>query len=87
MTSVYVGNLAFSAREGDLRPVFEKFGEVSAVRVAANQTTGRALGFAFVEMTDGAAARRAVKELHNTELAGRPIRVSEARPADHVIRI
>ncbi|MCZ7591747.1 MAG: RNA-binding protein [Kiritimatiellae bacterium] len=87
MTSIYIGNLAFGAREEDLRASFEKFGEVASVRIAANRITGRALGFAFLEMPDGDAARRATKQLHNTEVSGRPIRVSEARPSDRVIRI
>lgn len=87
MTSIYVGNLAFTAREEDIRAPFELFGEVSSVHIASNRATGRALGFAFLEMPDGDAARRAVKELHNAEISGRPVRVSEARPTDNVVRI
>ncbi len=87
MVSLYVGNMPFSAREGELRAAFEPFGEVATVRIALNRADGRPVGFAFVEMPDEHAARRAAKELNNTELAGRVIRVSETRPRDTIAHI
>jgi RNA recognition motif-containing protein len=87
MVSIYVGNLSFQATDEDLSRAFGEYGEVAAVRIVKDRATGRSHGFAFVDMPDEAAALRAVAALHNHELAGRPIRVSETRPREDRIRI
>ena len=80
MTSIYVGNLAHSATEDDLREAFSQHGEVSSVTIVTDRETGRPRGFAFVEMPDGAEAANAIKGLNLHEIGGRSITVDEARP-------
>ena len=80
MTSIYVGNLAHSATEDDLRQAFEQYGTVSSVNIIKDRETGRPRGFAFVDMPDGAQAADAIKQLNLREISGRSITVNEARP-------
>ncbi|MBN2215858.1 MAG: RNA-binding protein [Pirellulales bacterium] len=80
MTSIYVGNLAHSATEEDLRSVFSQHGEVDSVSIINDRETGRSRGFAFVEMPNGAEAANAIKQLNLHEVCGRAITVNEARP-------
>jgi len=80
MTSIYVGNLAYSTTEEDLRQAFSQYGNVSKVNVVMDRETGRPRGFAFVEMADGKEASTAIQELNLKENNGRAITVNEARP-------
>jgi RNA recognition motif-containing protein len=80
MTSIYVGNLAHSAREDDVRQAFSQHGQVGEVKIITDRETGRPRGFAFVEMSDAKEAATAIKELHLTEICGRAITVNEAKP-------
>jgi len=80
MTSIYVGNLAHTATEDDVRQAFEQFGAVSDVKIIKDRETGRPRGFAFIEMKDGSEAANAIKELNLTQINGRSITVNEARP-------
>lgn len=80
MTSIYVGNLSYDAKEEDLREAFAQFGEVSAVNIITDRETGKPRGFAFVEMPDGAAAQSAIQQLNLARIAGRAVTVNEARP-------
>ena len=78
--NIYVGNMSYDATEEDLRQAFSQYGEVSSVNVITDRDTGRPRGFAFVEMPDDAAAQKAMEALNNTEIAGRPINVNQAKP-------
>ena len=49
-------------------------------RVSAPYTTGRARGFAFVEMSSDDEAQKAIAELNEYQLGGRSLSVNEARP-------
>jgi RNA recognition motif-containing protein len=80
MTSIYVGNLAYTATEDELRQLFSQHGEVSSVNIVKDRETGRPRGFAFVEMPNGAEAANAIKDLNLCEVGGRSITVDEARP-------
>ena len=80
MTSIYVGNLPYTATEDELREVFSQHGEVSEVNIVKDRETGRARGFAFVEMPNGNEAANAIKELNLSEIGDRAITVDEARP-------
>ncbi len=82
MTNIYVGNLSYNATEDDLRQAFAQFGDVASVSVIKDRETGRARGFAFVEMPDEAQAKEAIENVNNTEVAGRRITVNEARPRE-----
>ena len=78
--NIYVGNMPYSMSEDDLRALFEEHGAVDAVRVISDRDTGRPKGFAFVEMSDDAAANAAMEALNGKECDGRALTVNEARP-------
>lgn len=82
MTNIYVGNLAWAAGESDVRAAFEPFGDVSAVHVIMDRETGRARGFAFVEMPSAEEAKEAIENVNGTEICGRAVTVNEARPRE-----
>ena len=80
MKTIYVGNLSFQITAGELRNLFEKYGKVDQVSVPRDAATGRARGFAFVEMQEEASAAAAIRALNGSELGDRTIVVNEARP-------
>jgi len=80
MKRIYVGNLAHTATDDELRQAFAQYGVVSAVDIVKDRQTGRSRGFAFVEMADGHEADNAIKQLNLAEISGRSITVNEARP-------
>ena len=77
---LYVGNLPYSTSEDQLTELFSRAGKVDTVRVMRDMATGRARGFAFVEMGSDEEAQRAISELHEHQLEGRALVVNEARP-------
>ena len=77
---LYVGNLPFNTADADLQELFASAGHVETVNVIRDAVTGRARGFAFIEMGSDEDAERAISELHEHELGGRTLSVSEARP-------
>ena len=79
-TKLYVGNLPFETTESDLQALFEGTGQVSTINIVRDRDTGRARGFAFVEMSDVESARRAISELDRYQYGGRSLTVNEARP-------
>jgi len=82
MKNIFVGNLSYGATEDSLRALFEQHGAVDRVNVVTDRDTGRAKGFAFVEMSDDAAGERAITALNGRELDGRAMTVNEARPKE-----
>ena len=78
--NIFVGNLAFSATDHDLRQLFEPYGDVDKINIITDRDTGRSRGFGFVEMPDSHAARAAIEGLQGQELAGRALTVNEAKP-------
>jgi RNA recognition motif-containing protein len=80
--NIYVGNLAYSVTENELRSAFSAFGEVASVNVIVDRDTGQSKGFGFVEMSDGAAAEAAIKALNGTPLNGRNLKVNQAKPRE-----
>jgi RNA recognition motif-containing protein len=80
MKNLFVGNLSFQTTEGDLRALFEPFGQVTRVHMAMDRETGRARGFGFVEMANDEEAKKAIAALDGKELGGRNVKVNEARP-------
>ena len=80
--NIFVGNLAFSATDHDLRQLFEPYGVVDKVNIITDRETGRSRGFGFVEMPDGAAAKAAIQGLQGHQLAGRALNVNEAKPRE-----
>jgi RNA recognition motif-containing protein len=80
MKNLFVGNMSFNTTESDLRSIFEPFGEIARVNVITDRDTGRARGFAFVEMTNDDEAAKAIAALNGKEVDGRALNVNEARP-------
>jgi RNA recognition motif-containing protein len=79
-TKLYVGNLPFETTETDLQSLFQGVGDVSTVNIVKDRATGRARGFAFVEMSDAEGARKAISELDKHQYGGRSLTVNEAKP-------
>ncbi|MCL4848771.1 MAG: RNA-binding protein [Acidobacteria bacterium] len=77
---LYVGNLPYKTTDEDLQALFGQAGAVESVRVMRDLTTGRARGFAFVQMASDADAQKAVEQFHEYQLDGRALVVNEARP-------
>ena len=80
--NIFVGNLAFTTTEQDLRQLFEPYGAVDQINVITDRDTGRPRGFGFVEMSDSRAAQAAITGLQGTVLAGRTLNVNEAKPRE-----
>jgi cold-inducible RNA-binding protein len=80
MKSIFVGNLNFQTTEADLTALFQPFGQVGRIHIATDRETGRARGFAFVEMPNDAEAAKAIATLGGKEMGGRKLKVNEARP-------
>ena len=78
--NLFVGNLAFSVTDQELRDLFEKIGPVVSAKVIMDRESGRSRGFGFVEMADDAASQDAVNRLNGTESYGRKMTVNEAQP-------
>lgn len=78
-TSIYVGNLPWSATQDGVEALFAPYGEVVSVKLVSDRDTGRARGFGFVEMEDGDAAN-AIEALDGKEFEGRALRVNKAEP-------
>jgi RNA recognition motif-containing protein len=78
--NIFVGNLPRVSTEEELRKAFEPYGSVSTVEIIKDKFTGSSRGFAFVEMPDMEAARKAIAELNGKDFGGRNLTVNEARP-------
>ena len=77
---LYVGNLPYTTNEQDLQDLFATAGTVDSINVMRDMATGRARGFAFVEMGTDEEAQKAISEFHEQQMEGRALVVNEARP-------
>ena len=78
---LYVGNLPWSIDQNGLKKLFEDAGlEIAEVSLITDKYSGRSKGFGFVTITDDETAQKAISEMHQKEIEGRPLTVSEARP-------
>jgi cold-inducible RNA-binding protein len=82
MKNLFVGNLSFQTTESDLRAMFAPFGQLGRVHVPVDRETGRARGFAFIEMTNDEDAKKAMAALDGKDFGGRNVKVNEARPKE-----
>ena len=80
--NIFVGNLAFSTTDHDLRQLFEPYGVVDTIHVITDRDTGRSKGFGFVEMPDSTTAKTAIAGLQGKDLGGRTLTVNEAKPRE-----
>ena len=79
---LYVGNLPYSFRDGDLEQTFSAFGAVQSAKVMMERDTGRSKGFGFVEMSNAAEAQAAINGVHGQAFGGRDLVVNVARPME-----
>ena len=80
--NIYVSNLSFNVEDEDLREFFAEYGEVTSAKVIMDKFTNRSRGFGFVEMSDDAAAQKAIAELDGATVEGRAIKVTVAKPRE-----
>lgn len=80
--NIYVGNLAYTATEDQIRDAFAAFGPVAKVTIIKDRNTGNSKGFGFVEMENEADGENAIKELDGNDFNGRNLRVNQARPRE-----
>jgi len=76
---LYVGNLPWSVDDGALKEMFSSYGVEEAVLIK-DKYSGRSKGFGFVTINDDDSAKKAIADLHEKDVQGRPLTVSEARP-------
>ena len=79
-TSIYVGNLPFSATAEAIRELFSPYGTVENVNLITDRVTGRLRGFGFVDMASG--ANEAIIALHEKDFDGRNLTVNRAKPRE-----
>ena len=80
---LYVGNLAFQTTSQDLQQLFAQAGTVESASVIEDRDTGQSKGFAFVEMSTEEEAASAIEQFNGKEVAGRALKVNEARPREN----
>lgn len=78
--NIYIGNLAYSVTEDDLRQAFSHYGEVANVHLITDKFSGQSKGFGFVEMPNDSDGDAAIKGLNETAINGRNVKVNEAKP-------
>ena len=79
---LFIGSLAWGTTDESLQAHFAQCGTVASAKVVTDRDTNRSRGFGFVEYEDDKEADAAIEKLNNSELDGRTITVSEARPRD-----
>jgi RNA recognition motif-containing protein len=82
-TKLYVGNLAFETTSQDLQELFAQAGTVESASIVEDRDTGRSRGFAFVEMSTKEEAAAAIDQFNGKEVAGRALKVNEAKPREN----
>src|ERR1051325_1031019 len=80
---LYVGNLAFQTTSQDLQTLFAQAGTVESAQIIEDRATGQSKGFAFVEMSTDEEAASAIQQFNGKEVAGRMLKVNEARPREN----
>ena len=78
--NIYVGNLSYETENSDLETLFNKHGKVATVNIIKDKNTGRARGFAFVEMKTTKEANEAISNLNDSDFMGRSLVVNMAKP-------
>ena len=79
MKNLYVGNIAFSTTEEQIREMFQPYGAIEKINVVRDQDTGQPRGFAFIEMTSDEEAGKAIMAVNGSSIGGRALIVNEAR--------
>ena len=79
---LFVGSLPWGVDDAQLGELFAPYGEVVSARVVTDRDSGRSRGFGFVEFASAEAAQAAIEALDGTQVEGRTINVSVAKPKD-----
>jgi len=79
---LYVGNLAYSTTESDLRQLFAQAGTVSECDLIKDRDTGQSKGFAFVTMSTQAEAEAATTMFNAHSFGDRALTVNVAKPKE-----
>lgn len=77
---MFVGNLAYSVVDSDLKSLFSSYGDVTEVAIIFDRDTRRSKGFGFVTFNQAADAQKAKDGLNSKDFQGRSLIVSDARP-------
>lgn len=77
---IYVGNLAKSTTEEEIKTLFAQAGAVSSVDLIKDRGTGESKGFAFVSMEGQANADKAIGMFNEYALAENKLKVNIAKP-------
>ncbi|WP_413943815.1 RNA recognition motif domain-containing protein [Bdellovibrio sp. HCB-162] len=80
---LYVGNLSYTVDSNQLTNLFAEFGTVDSANVITDRETGRSKGFAFIEMSTDGEAQTAIQKLNGSEVSGRAMNISEAKPQEN----
>ena len=83
---LFVGNLSFDTTENDLQDAFAAFGTVTEANLMMDRATNRSRGFAFLTMSTGEEAQKAIDAMNGKDLGGRAITVNVARPREDLRR-
>jgi RNA recognition motif-containing protein len=78
-SKLYVGGLSYSTTSEALRTHFEQCGTVVSAAVVTERDTAQSRGFGFVEMSNDADAEKAIAQLNQQPLDGKPLIVNIAR--------
>lgn len=79
---LYVGNMAYTTTQEQIRELFSQAGEVTEVSLITDRETGRPKGFGFVEMATEEGSQEAIKRFNGYSLGNRNLTVNEARPRE-----
>lgn len=79
---LYVGNLPYSVRDGELEQTFSQYGAVLSAKVMMERDSNRSKGFGFVEMGSDEEAQAAISAMNGQSMGGRSVVVNEARPLE-----
>ncbi len=80
--NIYISNLGYQTTDQELKELFSQYGEVVSAKIITDKFTGKSRGFGFVEMPVDSDGNKAMSELHQAEIGGRTISVTEARPRE-----
>ena len=80
--NLYISNLNYSVTDAELAELFADYGEITSAKVIMDRETGRSRGFGFVELSDDAAAQKAIEELNQATFKDKVINVTEAKPRE-----
>ena len=82
-SKIFAGRLPYSMTDEQLAELFAPHGTVEKATIIFDRSTGQSKGFGFVEMSTEEEAQAAINALNNSEVDGRQIVASPARPPEN----